>query len=265
MLSKAIQNIRQADPFLQLYGGVILLSIFLAIGSGLYYLVGLPIVFLLAYFALVDFEKLFFLLIFCIPLSTEVSLPNGFGTDLPTEPLMVVLMLIFFLYVLQQGKDISTNFFRHPISLLFLLHLFWIFTTTITSQLTFVSIKFFLAKTWYIVVFYFMAGLILKNEQQFRKFFWIVFSALMFTVIVILARHSAYGFSFEDVYQVLHPFQRNHVNYAATIALLFPIACLAISWYRSFSFLWWVLIGSITILLVATYLSYTRAAYIAIL
>lgn len=233
--------------------------------TGWYFLAALPALALLIYLTIVDFRIVFFLLLACLPISTEIQLPNGFGTDLPTEPLMIGLMLVYGLFVLQHGRKMNSGFIRHPISLLLLLHLAWIITTTITSELLLVSVKFALAKIWYVIVFYFMAGSLLKRVKDVRLFFWVIFIPLVFTVLVTLVRHSAYGFSFRDVHRVLHPFQRNHVNYAATMALFFPIVWLAVAWYRRWSLRWWVLVGAIGLFLVAIYLSYTRAAYVAIL
>lgn len=253
------------QKFFSLFVALTLLSVFFAISTELYFLAGLPVVLLMAYLVVVDFRLIFFFLLACIPLSTEVSLPNGFGTDLPTEPLMVGLMLIYIIYLVSNGRELKSDFVRHPISLLVLVHLSWILVTTVTSGLFVVSLKFFLAKTWYILCFFYLAGHILKTEATIRRFFWFVFIPLMFTVLVTLVRHSAYGFSFQDVHQVLHPFQRNHVNYAATLSLFFPIIWFAKDWYPRRSFKWWVLVGALGILLIAIYLSFTRAAYVSIL
>lgn len=246
-------------------GGMVLLSLTLGIATEWYFLAALPALFMLVYLTIVDFRAVFFLLLACIPLSTEIQLPNGFGTDLPTEPLMVGLMLVYAVYVLQHGRQMNGSFIRHPISLLLLLHVAWVLSTTLTSELLLVSVKFALAKIWYIVAFFFLAGSLLKSERDIRIFFWVIFLPLMLSVLVILLRHSAYGFSFRDVHRVLHPFQRNHVNYAATLALFFPAVWLAVGWYRRWSARWWLLVGSIGLLTAAIYLSYTRAAYVAVL
>ncbi|MFK7933004.1 MAG: O-antigen ligase family protein [Saprospiraceae bacterium] len=241
-----------------------LLSIFLGIASEMYFLAGLPAAIIVAYLAIVDFRKLFFLLLVCVPLSTEIVLPNGFGTDLPTEPLMVGLMLIYFLYVLKNGAQLSARFLRHPITLLLLLHFGWILVTTALSDLPFVSIKFSLAKTWYITVFYFMAGSLLKTVDDIKAFFWAIFIPLLATVLITLARHAAIGFSFEEVHTVFYPFHRNHVNYAGILALFFPITVLATQWYKRGSFIRNLLFISLAIFFVAIYFSFTRAAYVAI-
>ena len=244
---------------------VMILSLFIGIVSELYFFAGVPIFLLLVYITLVDFKKTFFLLLFFLPLSTEYTFPNGFGTDLPTEPLMIGLMGVYILYLIQHAKEINSHFFRHPITLLLLVHIAWIFTTSIVSDLFVVSLKFSMAKLWYVIVFYFMAGLLLQTVKDIQHFFWIIFIPLTATIIITLIRFKSYDFAFEFVHKVLSPYQRNHVNYAAMLAYFFPIICLTIGWYKEKKWLFRMLLFAIPVYLVGIYFSYTRAAYLAIL
>ncbi|NUN98982.1 MAG: O-antigen ligase family protein [Saprospiraceae bacterium] len=257
-------------PEYKLFSGfavLVLLSLYGAAATGYFVLAGLPVLFLFAWVCLLDFSKIYYLLLFFLPLSTEVYLPGGLGTDLPTEPIIVALMLIFGAFALQRnsGAAIEKHFFTHPIALLLLVHVGWIYATTITSELFLVSLKFSLAKTWYVAVFFFLSGYLIHTERDYKTLFWVVFIPLMFTVLVTQVRHAAYGFSFRDIHKVLHPFQRNHVNYAAMLALFFPFLFLAIGWYRRYSRIWWTLVVSVVVMLVAIYFAYTRAAYVALL
>ena len=170
---------------------------------------------LIIWFSIIDFKIIFFLLLFFIPLSTEITFDNGLGTDLPTEPLIIGLMGIGLLYFLIHFKKMGSNFLTHPITLLIYLHLFWTFFTSLSSYSILISLKFLLAKIWYVCTFYFMAGYLLRTEKRIKRMFWVVLLPMILSVIVIWYRHSYYGFSFGDIHRVLHPFQRNHVNYAA--------------------------------------------------
>lgn len=246
------------------FSALTLASIFAVVLTSQYLLLGIPAFVLLLYLTIIDFRTIFFLLLFCIPLSTEIIFPNGFGTDLPTEPLIVGLMGVFFLYILRNGNAIDRRFFQHPITLLLLLHIGWIFIATTQSSMTFISIKFLLAKLWYIITFFFLAGMLLKEEKDVRKFFWCIFISLIFTVVVTLIRHAPLGFTFESVYHVLHPFYRNHVTYAAIMAVFVPFVWFARYWYPTFSTKWLILAAALVLLLIAIQLSYTRAAYAAI-
>ncbi|HMO37890.1 MAG TPA: O-antigen ligase family protein [Saprospiraceae bacterium] len=246
------------------FGAVVLLSIITAVATGFYYIAGLPALLLLVWFTMLDFRKPFFLLLACLPLSTEIYLPNGFGTDLPSEPLMVGLAGAYVLYAFRHPRFLDGRFFRHPITLLLLLHVGWILVTTLTSSLVFVSFKFLLAKIWYVLPFYFLAGLLLRRPSDVRQYFWWVFIPLLGTIFYALAKHSAYGFSFEFVHKAFHPFYRNHVNYAAIIALFVPFIWFVRQWYPRYSLRWLLLAGALLLMLVAIQLSYTRAAYVAI-
>ncbi len=242
----------------------ILLSAGIFVASGEKLVLGLPAGLLLVYQSLVDFRKVFFLLLFTIPLSIEFYF-GGFGTDLPTEPLVVGLMLSYGLFLMTKWKEVDMSFIKHPISLFLLVHLLWIAIATWFSELFLVSFKFLLAKIWYIVGYFFLAASIIKTEKDVKRFFWIIFIPLIIATIVTLIRHSAYGFSFADVKYVMRPCFRNHVLYAAILAIFVPIAFLSTTWYKNKSLIKWGLVLGCIILLVATYLSYTRTAYLALI
>lgn len=244
---------------------VVLLSVFAAAASGYYFLAGLPLVFIGAYLAIVDFKPIYWLLIICIPISTEIQLPGGLGTDLPTEPLIVGLMVLFGLFVLSNLKSLSLDLLRHPLSLILMLHLAWLATTTITSDLFFVSLKFLLAKIWYVVTFFGLSAYLLRTEKDFRQFFWMFFWPFMLVVLIILLRHALLGFSFQGIHSIMHPFQRNHVNYAAALALFYPFMVIMLGRYERWSKEWIILAGALVIVLIAIYFSYTRAAYLSLL
>lgn len=248
----------------KVFAAIVLVSLFAAIAFDAYFVAAIPALLLLTYMTIVDFRKVFFLLIICIPLSTEFYFPNGLATDLPTEPLMIGLMGVYIIYVLRNGKEIDSSFVRHPLALLLVFHLFWIFATTITSSLFLVSLKFSLAKLWYVVTFFFLAGSILKTEKDFKVFFWCILIPLLSTVFIIWIQHAAQGFSFEAVGGVLDPFYRNHVNYASLLALFIPFVWFARQWYPKYSFRRGFINFSIFALLLAIQLSYTRTAYVTL-
>ncbi len=247
------------------FGGLTLLSLFAATLSQWYWLSGIPLLALFLYWAVLDVKGVYFLLWALVPLSTEVYLPGGLGTDLPTEPLIIGLAGMGLLIGLQRLQDLDARVIRHPITILLLLHLGWIFITTLTSQLPVVSIKFLLAKLWYVGTFFFVSLYLIRKEPDYRRLFWLVFIPLLLTAGITILRHAAYGFSYGDIHKVLHPYQRNHVNYAASLALFVPFVWFARFWYRPFSLKWWAIIGGLGILLVGVYLSYTRAAYVALM
>jgi O-antigen ligase len=242
-----------------------LISIWLGVAQYWYFLPILPAFMLVAYWTIVDFRKIFLLLMVCIPLSTELVLPNGFGTDLPTEPLIVGLLFIGILFAAKNLGKLDKSFLLHPISLALLIHLGWIIITTLVSGNFFISLKYMLAKIWFIGVFYFLAGYLIKTPKSYFQVFWCVFWPLLGTVVIIMIRHSAFGFTFKDVNFVLSPFYRNHVAYAGILALFFPLLWFARDEFRRFSFAWWGMLAVAALMLIAIYFSYTRAAYASII
>ncbi len=252
-----------------------LASVWVAFASEIWAIMVIPAMVLVVYVALVDFRALFFLLLIFIPLSVEIDLPGGFGTDLPTEPLIVGLMLVYFFYAAQKistGKAEVNNairthriaFARHPITLLLLLHLSWIFVTMLHSESVIISLKFFLAKVWYVATFYFLAAVLLRTERDMSRMFWCVFVPLSLTVVVSLARHAMEGFSYVMVNKVVLPYFRNHVNYACTLALFVPYIVWAyLKAPRGSSERLWLVVF-LGVFFVGIWFSFTRTAYVAV-
>jgi len=249
---------------LLLWAALVLVGVLLGILSNHFELVVLPGVLLIGCLAFLDFRKVFFLMLGLIPFAMEVDLPGGFSTDFPTEFLVIGLMGVYFLYLLQEYRRLNAQFLLHPLSLLVLLHLGWILATTITSQIPWISLKFFLAKCWYVVVFFYLAGRMLRSERDIQLFFWVTILPLCLTAVYAIIRHYGEGFSFMAVNRVVVPFYRNHVNYACLLVLMVPLTFRAFWWYRRWSFRWWVVLGALLILLVGIQLSFTRAAYVSV-
>jgi O-antigen ligase len=239
----------------------LLASIYLAIPA----LALVPAAFLVIWLTVVDIRKVFFLMMGCIPLSIELALPGGFATDLPSEQFMWLLTLVGIGWFLMNWRKVDVNFIRHPISLALFVHLAWIAVTMAASEIFFVSFKYFLAKGWYVIVFYFLAARFLNRERDFKELLWWFVLPLIFAVSVVVYRHSKLGFSFEEVGFVMGPFFRNHVMYACLLAIFLPFVWYGAYWYKRFSIPWLFLVLSVLLLLFAINVAYTRAAYVALL
>jgi O-antigen ligase len=254
----------QPQRFFLAYAALMVLSLFTGIAGSWYFLAATPAVFIIVYLTVVDVRAVFTLLLICIPLSTELQLPNGLGLDLPTEPLMVGLMLVSLLMLIRRGPKLDKGPLIHPISLLLLLHVGWIAISAFLSHQPIVSFKFLAGKIWYIAPFYFLALRMLRTEQDLKRFFWAVFLPLLLTILVVTARHATQGFTFAEIHWVLTPFYRNHVSYAAIIVLFTPFVWFMRQWYPKGSLARWAITLSLPVLLIAIQLSYTRAAYVAV-
>lgn len=245
------------------YGSCILLSILLAIFFETPIPLLLPIVLVAAFQTLVDYEKIYLLLFLCIPFSTEVFISEHLATDLPTEPLIVGLMFIYFFVILTNPNKINIRFFKHPLSIILLAHFAWIGFTTLTSSAIGFSAKFLLAKLWYIVTFFYFTGHIVKDTKKIDLLIWLLAIPLTIATTKVIVHHSMLDFGFKEINEACPPFFRNHVNYAAILTVFFPFI-----WYlRKWSFGGARRIAEISILILffGILTAYTRAAYVAFL
>ncbi len=240
-------------------------SVFSSLYFGMWSLLAVPAALMMLWLAIVDIRKVFFLMLGCIPLSMEQALPGGFATDLPSEQLMWLLTLMGGAWFFQNWKKVDARFLCHPVTLALLAHLAWIIVTTVASQDFYISFKYLLAKGWYLVVFYFLAGHFLNEERDFKGLLWWFFVPLLFAVSTVILKHAAKGFSFEEVGFVMAPFFRNHVMYACLLAIFLPFIWYGTYWYRRWSWRWLLLVAGVIVLLVGINFAYTRAAYVALL
>ncbi|MCH8331305.1 MAG: O-antigen ligase family protein [Bacteroidetes bacterium] len=246
------------------FGMILISCILFGFSTGFYYIFILPPALIGAYIVYADIKLMFYILLACIPLSTELFLPNGLATDVPTEPIMILLMMVYIFYAATNPKMISRKFLNHPLILLLLLHFIWIAVAAIFSAKPVISFKFLLAKTWYLVVFVFLTDLVLREIRDLKKAMWLIFVPLCFVIIQTLLRHWQVGFHFDKVNQVVTPFFRNHVNYAAMISIMLPFVWFMRKWYKKGAWqrnaLWLVTI----LFLFGIGFSYTRGAWLSV-
>ena len=217
----------------------------------------IPAGFLFLLFALNNPKALFYLFFAILPFSIEIHV-GSLGTDLPSEPIMVFMMGLCMVLATVRSSTIAMDYVVHPISLIVISHLLWIFLTSIGSTSPVISFKFLLAKLWYVLPFFFLPLLLMKGEADFRKVFKFLSVGLFIAISYVLARHAAAGFTFDSSNKVMRPIFRNHVNYAVMLVAFLPYY-----WYllTTTSRRWRLaMVGLLVVLLIGIYFSYTRAA-----
>lgn len=248
-----------------LFGLLLLGSIGLSISLEQPLFLAIPIALVFVFLTILDTSKTYYFLLACIPISIEYSFPNGFGTDLPTEPIAVGFLFVFLLKWAKNKDFLPKAFWWHPITLVLLAHLFWIFITTVNSSLFIVSFKYFLAKVWYIVGYFILAAFFIKNKQDYKRFFQVIFIPLTLVTLAVVFRHAQLDFSFSKINHAVAPLFRNHVNYACILVIFLPFLYFVPRIQKpknSFQIWHWL---AIAFFLLAIYLSYTRAAYVSVL
>jgi O-antigen ligase len=243
------------------------LIVCLGIGASIFFESPIPIALpasaLMALILFLDYRYFFYLLFFSIPLSTEVYIGDTLGTDLPTEPLIVLLLLIYIVCMIIKPKYFSRDFLRHPISLFLLYHFIWTCVTAIFSEDIAISAKFILAKAWYIAAFYLMSGHILTRTKYINVILWLVTIPLAIATLKVILHHATLNFGFKRINESTSPFFRNHVNYAAILSTFLPYI---VYLYRTSipAKTKSLLLNILIIIGFGIVTSYTRAAYVAI-
>ena len=218
-------------------------------------------------FAFLALDKLVLAVIFLVPLSVPLKefFPSlTFDMYMPTEPLIVGIMLIFFLKLILQN-DIDKRIFLHPISIAIYLNLTWLLITSLTSTMPLVSIKYLLVRVWFVSVFYFIAIQLFKKKENIRKYIWLYVLSLIIVIFYTEFKHSAYGiFDQEAANFVCSPFYNDHTSYGAAIAFVLPVLVgflVSRKYTRTQKFLTSV---ALIIIFLGLILSYTRAAWLSL-
>lgn len=231
-----------------------------------YELLGLPALVYLIYLALYKLDALYYIVIFLVPLSINLDstgIDLGIGIALPTEPLIVGMMIMFIIKLFFDGK-FDSSVIKHPITYFVLLHLVWITITTVTSSDFVVSLKFLLSRIWFVSVFYFIASQVLKTAKSQQKMVWMYCLGFIPVLIYTFYEHSLRNFDQTSANWVMNPFFNDHTSYGACLAMVFPFL-LWQCFNPSIRGVKRLLIGFVTLLfLLGILLSYTRAAWVSL-
>ncbi len=224
-----------------------------------------PAALLIVWAAFFKIEFVFFTIVLFTPLSINLEklAIGGVGIYLPTEPLLIGLLLMFLLKVFS-GKSIDRRIYNHPISYLLYVYIGWMIITTVNSQLPVVSLKFVATRLWFIATAFFIATHLFRSIENIRKFFIIYMIPLCVVVIYTVARHSTFGFDKDSAHWVMEPFFKDHTSYGAVLAMFMPISLGLLFIKRIPIYTRIFIIVAFVILSTGTILSYTRAAWISL-
>lgn len=183
----------------------------------------LPFVLLLLLMYIFSLDKVLLLITFLTPLAVNLKDAEfGIGISLPSEPLMFGVLLIFFLKLLHE-RFYDPRIMRHPVTIAIVINLVWLFITCFTSEIPLVSVKFMVARLWFVIPFFFAGILLFKDFSNTRKFNWLYVLPLLIVIFYALYNHSGYGFDKPHSNMVMKPFYNDHTAYGAIIALFLPV------------------------------------------
>lgn len=224
-----------------------------------------PVVLLLLYFAIYSTEKVFLLLALFTPLSINIDEFNqSFGLFLPTEPLLFGFMLLF-VWLEFKSSILSKGIWKNLIIKSVLFYLAIVVITVIPSSHPLVSIKFLIARLWFIVPVLIFGTHFLKTYNNRRVFFWYLTIGTCVAIVYTLYQHSLYNFGEQEGHWVMSPLYKDHTIYGAAVALLLPISIALFVSERHSPLTQAILLVLIFINLLGLYFSYTRAAWLSIM
>lgn len=195
---------------------------------------------------------------FFIPWSMEVQLTPTLGTDFPDEPLMWLTTIVVTLAMFQTPQRMLA-LISHPIMVCIALLWGWACISTMATSGGWLSVKYLLAKLWFIIPFTCGSYLILEEGDLRRKALMMISIPMIILALITMIRHAFVGFSFAEVSNVCAPYFRNHVNYGALLVCTLPMVWML---YRTSRNPWWIF--GLVILVIALYFSYSRGAWIAL-
>ena len=186
------------------------------------YFMAIPFALVIVALALFRLDWLLFLIIFTVPISLTIDdVGGGFGLTLPTDPLLFGAMLVFSLKSLHSG-DYDFRILKHPITLSIISVLLWMVFATFFSRLPMVSVKFFIAKLWFIIPFFFAGVLLFKDPKNIVKATWFFAVPMAGVIIYTMVRQYVRGFDIQAAHWVMQPFFRDHTSYGAMMAFFIP-------------------------------------------
>jgi len=229
-----------------------------------YWGLAVPFVLLLLILYIFSLDNILLLTTFVTPFAVNLKDAEfGIGISLPSEPLMFGVLLLFVLKLLHE-RFYDHQIMKHPVTIAIIINLIWIFITCFTSQIPIVSIKFMVARLWFVIPFYFAGILLFTDFKNIRKFQWLYVLPLLVIIFYTLYNHSTFGFDKPHSNMVMKPFYNDHTAYGAIIAMFLPVFT-GFVFSREFKRPYRIISFVVLAILVAGIIfSYSRAAWISV-
>lgn len=226
----------------------------------------LPLVLVLIYVTIVYPQKTLILVFAFTPLSVSTIEFStiGIGVFLPTEPLLIGLLIIMVARQLYT-PFLTKDFWKQPITIAAIVYVVWIAITCITSTMPSISFKYLLMRLWYIIPIFLIGFNLFQKKENIIKLFWCYGISMTIVIVYTLIHHSMYGFGEDEAYWVMSPFFKDHTIYGAGVAmnLMFVIGLIR---YKKHAFqIHFFLLLMLVINIVGLYFSFTRGAWVSVL
>lgn len=229
------------------------------------YLTLFPIGLLAIYFAIYYTEYTFLSIAFLTPLSINIEeYTDSFGLFIPTEPLLFGFLL-FFLFLQIRKNILPKELWKNPIIWSVGFYIGWLFIASIMSTHPIVSLKFGLARLWFIVPVLLFGTYFFRKEINIKRFIWLLVIGMFIVICYTLIVHASYSFGEKEGHWVMWPFFKDHTIYGATVALTVPLVFGLYLYKKHSPLVQVILLSFIAIILLGMFFSYTRAAWLSLI
>ena len=247
-----------------IFSSIFLLFIFVGCYTEQYWIALFPFGLLLAYYGVQNLAFVFLLLLFSLPWSVEYNFNPTLGTNLPDEPFMILTGGLAVAYLIWKPAEIKPGF-RHLLFVLLVIHFIWTGFTALFSSDEFVSMKFLLAKSWYLAAFVLTPLILFRNKQMIRRAAIVFAISAMIVTIIIVFRQYQFNWKFGKINDSVAPFFRNHVNYSSMLVCTVPVWIAIRILYKTNKITRFAAFVFILFIVAALFFSYSRGAWMALL
>lgn len=245
---------------------ILLGSVSVFVWSASYYALAAPLVFIYLLFVAQNWKAAYWLLLFSIPVSIQLGLMNNaLSTSIPDEPMVWMHFVLFFILAAAYPFKLPARFFIHPLAIIIWLQLLWLAIAVTNSQVPIPSIKFLVAKSWYLVCYFLFPLFVFREKKDIKTAFLMLLFPLLLTMFIITVRHAASGYQFTAINYAIGKWYYNHVEYSTILSMFFP---LLLAYYPLTRGKGWCIRAFVVVLIsffaVAIFLTYARAALLAV-
>ena len=246
---------------------IVLATIAVFAFTGQYLVLLAPVGVLVLSLIMLNWKTAWWIFLFSIPASIQISfLHDTLSTSVPDEPMMWLFLFTFIIIYAARPSILPEWWWRSPIVLVVVLQFLWLIVAVCFSQEPFISLKFLLAKCWFLVSYFLLPLFIFRTKKDFKRAFLLFLVPLLITMIIIMIRHAQRHFSFLLINRSISIIYFNRVDYAAVMSMFFPLLLVAYHLMKGMA-LWkrWAMRLIILFFLPAVYFTYARGAIIAII
>jgi len=229
-------------------------------------LLAVPFGILFTILMLFNWKTAFWIMLFFIPCSIQVWFLDGkLSTSLPDEPMMWLFLLMAAVLIAGRPDTIPKWFWRNILTLIIIVQYIWLIVTVIYSHEPFYSLKFLLAKTWFLASFFLVPVMVFREKKDFRKAVLVLMVPTTIFTGIVFFKHYRLGFSFEKIQVAVRYLFYNHVDYSTFLTMMLPLLCISFVLTKGRGLIIRGLLAALILFyLVAINFSYARAAVLAV-